>query len=134
MAQSSRPKQPLDVLQSMINAIVSLNTHLVRSTADNLKLIEVGKALRASDKEGGRTLANSNTRLRSFFPSAIDNFHQTLDDLECDIVRSQRCLQTVTYAVLMEILGSGESSILTRSRGVEGTATCFGEPTTGSSC
>lgn len=52
-----------------------------------MKLIEVGRALRASDKEGGRTLAEANPRLRSFFPGAIDNFHQALDDLECDIVR-----------------------------------------------
>jgi hypothetical protein len=52
-----------------------------------MQLIEVGRALRGSDKEGGKTLANSNTRLRSFFPGAIDNFHQALDDLEGDIVR-----------------------------------------------
>ena len=52
-----------------------------------MKLIEFGRALRASDKEGARTLANANTRLKPFFPSAIDNFHQALDDLERDIVR-----------------------------------------------
>ncbi|KAG0648907.1 hypothetical protein D0Z07_4615 [Hyphodiscus hymeniophilus] len=69
---SHRPKQPLDVLQSMINGI----------------LIEVGRALRATDKEGG-TVTNPNTRLRSFFPGAIDNFHQALDDLESDIVRAK---------------------------------------------
>lgn len=52
------------------------------------KLIETGKALRSSDKEGGRTIANSSTRLRSTIPSAIENFHQALDELECDIVRN----------------------------------------------
>jgi hypothetical protein len=56
------------------------------ASADYVKLIEVGRALRAADKEGGRTLTNANTRLKSFFPGAIDNFHQALDDLECDIV------------------------------------------------
>ena len=50
------------------------------------KLIETGKALRGSEKEGERTLANANTRLRSTIPSALDNFHRALDDLESDIV------------------------------------------------
>jgi hypothetical protein len=52
------------------------------------KLIETGKALRAADKDGGRTIAASSTRLRSTIPSAIENFHQALDELECDIVRN----------------------------------------------
>jgi hypothetical protein len=56
------------------------------------KLIETGRALRASDKEGGRTLANSNTRLRSTIPLAAENFHQALDDLESDIVNNLLCI------------------------------------------
>ncbi|TAQ90627.1 hypothetical protein B7494_g1038 [Chlorociboria aeruginascens] len=70
------PVPPLDILQSMINAI----------------LIETGKALRATDKEGGRTKANANTRLRTTIPSTIDNFHQALDDIESDIVRAKAVL------------------------------------------
>jgi len=76
MSQVQRTKHPLDVLQSMINGI----------------LIETGRALRSSDKEGGRTLANANTRLRSTIPSAIENFHQALDELECDILRAKSVL------------------------------------------
>lgn len=72
----SRSKNPLDSLQSMVNGI----------------LIETGRALRGSDKEGGRTFANANTRLRSTIPSAIENFHQALDDLESDIVRAKAVL------------------------------------------
>ena len=87
MATSSRPKQPLDVLQSMINGVVSLDLLYRGPITDTFQLIEIGRALRASGKEGGRTIANANTRLRSSFPGAIDNFHQALDDLECDIVR-----------------------------------------------
>lgn len=51
------------------------------------KLIETGKALRPSNKEGGRTLTTVNTRLRTIIPSAVENFHMALDDLECEIVR-----------------------------------------------
>ncbi|KAG4429249.1 hypothetical protein IFR05_015266 [Cadophora sp. M221] len=76
MAQGGRPKPPLDVLQSMINAI----------------LIETGKALRPSNKEGGRTLTTVNTRLRTIIPSAVENFHMALDDLECEIIRAKSVL------------------------------------------
>ncbi|PVH89580.1 hypothetical protein DL98DRAFT_647323 [Cadophora sp. DSE1049] len=76
MAQGGRPKPALDVLQSMINAI----------------LIETGKALRPSNKDGGRTLATVNTRLRTIIPSAAENFHMALDDLECDILRAKSVL------------------------------------------
>ncbi|KAH7419352.1 hypothetical protein BKA64DRAFT_14001 [Cadophora sp. MPI-SDFR-AT-0126] len=76
MAQGGRPKPALDVLQSMINAV----------------LIETGKALRPSNKDGGRTLATVNTRLRTIIPSAAENFHMALDDLECDILRAKSVL------------------------------------------
>jgi len=58
----------------------------------NAVLIETGKALRASDKESGRTVASANARLRSTIPSAIDNFHQALDEIEADIVRAKAVL------------------------------------------
>lgn len=59
------------------------------------QLIETGRALRSSDKEGSRTLANANTRLRSTIPSAIENFHQALDELECDIVRATHEMKAI---------------------------------------
>ncbi|KAL2075529.1 hypothetical protein VTL71DRAFT_472 [Oculimacula yallundae] len=76
MAHGGRSKPPLEVLQSMINAI----------------LIETGKTLRPSNKDGGRALAHANTRLRTVIPSAVDNFHMALDDLECDIIRAKSVL------------------------------------------
>jgi len=76
MSQPPRTKHPLDVLQSMSNAI----------------LIETGKALRSSNKEGGKTLANAKTRLSSTIPSTIENFHLALDEMECDILRAKSVL------------------------------------------
>ncbi|KAJ5046748.1 uncharacterized protein L3040_003978 [Drepanopeziza brunnea f. sp. 'multigermtubi'] len=70
------PNPPLDILQSMINGI----------------LIETGKALRSSNKDGARNPTNVNTRLKTFIPSATENFHQALDDLESDIVRAKAVL------------------------------------------
>ncbi|PQE33593.1 hypothetical protein CJF32_00003464 [Rutstroemia sp. NJR-2017a WRK4] len=75
MAQPHPPKGPVDALQGMINAIV-----------------KTGKALRPSDKEGGRTMANSSHRLRLTIPNAIDHFHQALDELEAEIVRAKSVL------------------------------------------
>ncbi|RFU24334.1 hypothetical protein B7463_g12004, partial [Scytalidium lignicola] len=76
MPPTERIKHPLAILQSMINGI----------------LIETGKALRASDKDSGKTLSQANARLRSTIPSAIDNFHQALDEIESNIVRAKAVL------------------------------------------
>ncbi|KAL3423205.1 hypothetical protein PVAG01_04952 [Phlyctema vagabunda] len=76
MPQEPRTKRHLDVLQSMINGI----------------LIETGRALRPIDKDGSRTLAPTNARLQSTLPSAVENFHQALDELESDIVRAKAVL------------------------------------------
>ncbi|KAI9743849.1 MAG: hypothetical protein M1818_002583 [Claussenomyces sp. TS43310] len=79
MSQPSRSKQqqqPLDVLQSMINGV----------------LIETGKALRSANKKGYETIGHTNIRLQAFIPSAIDNFHMALDELEYDIVRAKAAL------------------------------------------
>ncbi|RDW94736.1 hypothetical protein BP5796_00499 [Coleophoma crateriformis] len=76
MSQTPRTKRPLDTLQGMINAI----------------LIETGRALRSSDKDAGRSMGPANARLRSTIPSAIENFHQALDDLENDIVQAKAVL------------------------------------------
>jgi len=88
MSHPQRQKHPLDVLQGMINAIVSTRHSEVASRQlTKEQLIETGKALRVSDKDGGRTMASSNARLRLTIPNCVDVFHQALDELESDIVR-----------------------------------------------
>ncbi|TVY40254.1 hypothetical protein LOCC1_G005018 [Lachnellula occidentalis] len=74
--QSQRSKNPLDVLQGMINGI----------------LIETGRALRASDQNGSRSLVGATSRLPTTIPSAAETFHQALDDLECEIFRAKSVL------------------------------------------
>ncbi|KAI6715792.1 hypothetical protein PZA11_006097 [Diplocarpon coronariae] len=76
MAQGGRPTSTIDVLQSMINGI----------------LIETGKALRHSKKDGSRSLDAVNTRLRTTIPTMAEHFHEALDDLESDIVRAKAVL------------------------------------------
>ncbi|TVY35405.1 hypothetical protein LSUB1_G005805 [Lachnellula subtilissima] len=71
--QPQRSKNPLDVLQGMINGI----------------LIETGRALRASDQNGSRSLVGATSRLPTTIPSAAETFHQALDDLECEIFRAK---------------------------------------------
>ncbi|PBP27889.1 hypothetical protein BUE80_DR001081 [Diplocarpon rosae] len=76
MAQGGRPTSTIDVLQSMINGI----------------LIETGKALRPSKKDGSKSLDAVNTRLKATIPSMAEHFHEALDDLESDIVRAKAVL------------------------------------------
>ena len=59
------------------------------------KLIETGKALRAADREGGKSLANANSRIRTNIPGVIDNFHQVLDEFESEIVREPVWVKSV---------------------------------------
>lgn len=91
------------------------------------KLIETGRALRASDKEGGRTLANSNTRLRSTIPLAAENFHQALDDLESDIVNNLPCI--VVEFMLIHKPGPSKGSITSRSGGATSRTNRIGKST-----
>jgi len=60
-------------------------------------LIEIGKALGSNDKESGRTLASGGARLQNTIPSAADNFHQALDELEIDIVCAEPLVLDSTY-------------------------------------
>ncbi|KAK2627219.1 hypothetical protein QTJ16_003185 [Diplocarpon rosae] len=76
MAQGGHPTSTIDVLQSMINGI----------------LIETGKALRPSKKDGSKSLDAVNTRLKATIPSMAEHFHEALDDLESDIVRAKAVL------------------------------------------
>ncbi|RDL39446.1 uncharacterized protein BP5553_03786 [Venustampulla echinocandica] len=76
MAQPPRTKHPLDILQGMINGI----------------LIETGRALKTSTKDGRRALSSNNPRLQSTIPPAVETFQQALDELECDILRAKSVL------------------------------------------
>jgi hypothetical protein len=51
-----------------------------------LQLIETGKALRAANQKGVKTIGYTHDRLQAFLPNAIDKFHLALDELETDIV------------------------------------------------
>ncbi|CAG8977941.1 hypothetical protein HYALB_00001821 [Hymenoscyphus albidus] len=70
------PKTPLDSLQAMLNGI----------------LIETGRALKASHKDGRRTQAHNIDRPQVTIPKALETFHGVLDDIEMDIVRSKAIL------------------------------------------
>lgn len=78
---------PVDVLQNTINSIVSF-PFSQQFSANLLQLIEVGKVLRTAGKQGGRTLANSSSQLTTFLQASDKKFHEALDDIECDIVRT----------------------------------------------
>lgn len=88
MSGNPQAKDPLDVLQNMVNEIVSAHLTTQASSTDQFKLIETGKALRASSKEGAKDFSSVNARLQKNVPRTIDTFHQALDDLEWDIVRT----------------------------------------------
>jgi len=51
------------------------------------QLIETGRALKASNSGGSRSLAATATRLPTTIHTAHETFHQALDEIECNIVR-----------------------------------------------
>jgi len=108
-----RAKGPLDVLQSMVNAVVSSSSQRPPKLAANLpKLLETGRALRAADKREG-TQSSSDDRLRTTIPVVIETFQQALDDMEIDIVREEqygKCDKLLILARCEQKLSCAETS------------------------
>ncbi|KAK7418891.1 hypothetical protein QQZ08_011100 [Neonectria magnoliae] len=73
---SQMPQNPLDVLQLMVNDV----------------LVQTGKALRSSRKDGQGNVAQAHGSLQSKLPDTIRAFHSALDDLEHDIIRAKSVL------------------------------------------
>ncbi|KFA52894.1 hypothetical protein S40293_01023 [Stachybotrys chartarum IBT 40293] len=72
-----KPQDPLDALQHAVNDV----------------LVQTGKALRASRKDGPGNLAQAHGSLQSKLPDTIRLFHSALDTLEHDIIRAKSVLQ-----------------------------------------
>lgn len=51
-----------------------------------LQLIETGKALRAANQKGAKTIGHTHAALQASIPATIESFHLALDELEIDIV------------------------------------------------
>ncbi|KJZ76037.1 hypothetical protein HIM_04493 [Hirsutella minnesotensis 3608] len=75
-APQSRAKDPLDALQLLVNDV----------------LIQTGKALRASRRDGHGNVAAPQGALQARLPETIKAFHAALDDLESDIIRAKSVL------------------------------------------
>ncbi|KAI5460015.1 hypothetical protein BGZ63DRAFT_405965 [Mariannaea sp. PMI_226] len=73
---SQLPQDPLDVLQLMVNDV----------------LVQTGKALRASRKDGQGNVAQAHGSLQNKLPDTISTFHNALDELENDIIRAKSVL------------------------------------------
>ncbi|KAH7131399.1 hypothetical protein B0J13DRAFT_562529 [Dactylonectria estremocensis] len=76
MMASPNAQDPLDVLQLMVNDV----------------LVQTGKALRASRKDGQGNVAQVHGSLQSKLPDTIRTFHSALDDLENEILRAKSVL------------------------------------------
>lgn len=99
-ATPPKAKDPLDALQLLVNDVVSegrascLAVARVRpvvlpanlALARSLKLVQTGKALRASRRDSQGNLPPSFGSCQHKLPDTIKAFHAALDDLERDIV------------------------------------------------
>lgn len=92
---ASSPKDPLDVLQAMFDEVVcttiyespSLTFCMEPNAYQSTQLVQTGKALRASRKDGSKNVVSGGTALRTKMPETMTTFHYALDDLESEIVR-----------------------------------------------
>ncbi|KAH6654338.1 hypothetical protein BKA67DRAFT_658642 [Truncatella angustata] len=69
-------KDPLDVLQAMFNEV----------------LVQTGKAIKASHKDGARSGVSAGAALRTKLPETMKTYHYALDDLESEITRAKAVL------------------------------------------
>ncbi len=83
-----RHQQPLTTLQSMVNGVVRGPAYSQSNMMLNLclQLIETGKALRAANQKGAKTIGHTHTGLQASIPATLESFHLALDELEIDIV------------------------------------------------
>ncbi|KAI9167352.1 hypothetical protein HJFPF1_03479 [Paramyrothecium foliicola] len=70
------PQDPLETLQLMVTDV----------------LVQTGKALRASRKDGHGSTSQAHGSLQSKLPETIRTFHSALDGLENDIIRAKSVL------------------------------------------
>ncbi|OAA79889.1 hypothetical protein LEL_03375 [Akanthomyces lecanii RCEF 1005] len=68
-----KPRDPLDALQALLNDV----------------LVQTGKALRASRRDGQGNLALPQGLSQSKLPVTIDAFQKALDDIEGDIIKAK---------------------------------------------
>ncbi|KAK7987503.1 hypothetical protein PG989_007818 [Apiospora arundinis] len=73
---AQQPKDPLDVLQHTFNEY----------------LVNTGKALRASHKNGPRSVASTAGAINSKMADTMKTYHYALDDLESEITRAKAVL------------------------------------------
>ncbi|KAK6077812.1 hypothetical protein SCUP515_04650 [Seiridium cupressi] len=69
-------KDPLDVLQAMFNEV----------------LVQTGKAIKASQRDGARNGPSKGGALRTKMPETMKTYHYALDDLESEITRAKAVL------------------------------------------
>ncbi|KAK7952657.1 uncharacterized protein PG986_008385 [Apiospora aurea] len=76
MAPAQQPKEPLDVLQQTFNEC----------------LVNTGKALRASHKNGPRSVSSTAGAINVKMRDTMKAYHHALDDLESEITRAKAVL------------------------------------------
>ncbi|KAI0128808.1 hypothetical protein BJ170DRAFT_347071 [Xylariales sp. AK1849] len=69
-------KDPLDILEAMFKEV----------------LVQTGKALKGSQKDGSRNVISAGSALRTKMPETMTTFHYALDDLESEITRAKAVL------------------------------------------
>jgi hypothetical protein len=52
-----------------------------------VQLVQTGKAIKASQKDGARNGVSTGAALRTKMPETMKTYHYALDDLESEIVR-----------------------------------------------
>ncbi|ETS79954.1 hypothetical protein PFICI_07483 [Pestalotiopsis fici W106-1] len=73
---AAQAKDPLDVLQAMFREA----------------LVQTGKAIKASQKDGTRNGASAGVALRTKMPETMKTYHYALDDIESEITRAKAVL------------------------------------------
>lgn len=132
------PNKSLDVLEQMLNDVVSIDRLMSRAdqtgrtklTTTPQQLVQTSKALKNSSKEGRASQAQLSQSISTRVHSSVHTFNCALDDLETEIVRPGLHLHSLlSKYVLTSLKGPSQGGIASGSQrvaGQEDAASCTG--------
>ncbi|KAI9716246.1 MAG: hypothetical protein M1812_005471 [Candelaria pacifica] len=100
MAQQPQPLHPLETLSAMVNLI----------------LVQTGKIFKDPTKCNSKNLVHTNAQMKQVIPSALNRFHEALDDIEIEILIAKATMERDLAAVRAKRVAREQEAAAERRR------------------
>ncbi|KAI9698816.1 MAG: hypothetical protein M1836_003926 [Candelina mexicana] len=100
MAQQPQATHPLETLSAMVNLI----------------LVQTGKIFKDPTKYNPKNLVHTNAQMKQVIPSALNRFHEALDDIEVEILLAKATMERDLAAARARRIAREQEAAAERSR------------------